>query len=198
MKYMFNKKEKIVEIKRRATFLGKRKVGLDTNILIKLYDNPYLFSYEESRIFDMGVVFIHAISQWEFIKYIMNKKGLDEENAKLEAKSFLEKRKIKILYPKGCFITKEETDSFENDLNKKFKEIGKDYLECHKPDSIILLAFKKYGVNKVISTDEVFREGAKFLGINSSGLPSLDYTISRELKKIFDYKKKRQRKHKRN
>ena len=69
--------------------------------------------------------------------------------------------------------------------------MGKDHLKCHRPDSIILLAFKKYNLNKIFSTDKAFRECAKLLGMNSKGLPSLDYTLSRELKKMFDYKKKK-------
>ena len=69
--------------------------------------------------------------------------------------------------------------------------MGKENLTCHKPDSIILLAFSKCQINKVISTDEAFREAAKFLNIDGAGLPSLDMVISRELRKIFNYKRKK-------
>lgn len=182
--------QKIIGLTRTPHFIEERKVGLDTNILIKLYDNPFLFSYEESRIFKYSdLVFIHIISKYEFIKYLMNK-GFNEEEAKAKVNSFIQERNIRVIYSKDVFVREEEINSFEMEVNKKLKEIGKEYLKCHKPDSIILLAFRKINVNRIISTDEVFREGAKFLGLDGENIPSLSSNISRELRKIFDYKRK--------
>ena len=184
-------KYKIIGIKRTTFFNGKRRVGLDTNILIKLYDNPSLFSYEEARIFNnKDIIFVHPISLFEFIKYLKGKK-LSEEVAKIEANNFLDSHNLEKV---RCFIPDDEINKFEKECNEKFQQTAKDYLKCHRPDSIILLAFKKCNVNKVISTDESFRECANFLGIDGSGLPSLDYTISRELRRIFDNKRKYRKK----
>jgi len=186
---MINQK-KFIGFKRTYSFNGNRKVGLDTNVLIKFYDNPYLFEYEESRIFRYpNLIFIHVISKYEFIKYLISR-GSSEEEAKLNVNSFIKERNIQVIYPKDIFIPEEEITQFENEINKKLKEMGKEYLECHKPDSIILLAFRKINVNRVISTDEVFRESAQFLGLDGVGLPSLNSKISKELRKIFDYKRK--------
>jgi len=181
------KKKKGFLISRETYFVGKRKIGIDTNILIKLYIQPALFNYEEARIFNRSdIIFTHRLCFMEFVRYLI-KRGINKEEAKQQAKNFLNSHNIKEL----ChFISEEEIKNFEKDCNKKFKQMNKERLRCHIPDSIILLAFKKADINKIISTDESFRECAKFLGMDSESLPSLDYSISRELKRIFDYKKK--------
>ena len=177
----------IISIQRNTSFTGKRRVGLDTNIPIKLYENPSLFHYEEARIFNYrDTMFTHPICLWEFIKYL-KKKGMDEEKAKTEAHNFLQKRNIAKV---RCFIPDDEIKRFEDESNKKFKEMVKEYLKAHRPDSIILLSFKRSHINKIISTDESFRECAKFLGIDGSSLPSLDHAVSRELRQIFGSKRR--------
>jgi predicted nucleic acid-binding protein len=182
--------QKIIGITRTSHFIGDRKVGLDTNILIKLYNNPYLFGHEEARIFNYpNLIFIHVITKYEFIKYIVSG-GFKEEDAKAKVNSFIREHNIQVIYSKDIYIPEEEIRKFEEQVNEKLRGLGREYLNCHKPDSIILLAFKKSNVNKIISTDEVFREGAKILKIDVEGLPSLSSKISKELKKFFDYKKR--------
>lgn len=175
----------MIGIQRSTTFNGKRKIGLDTNILIKLYDTPDLFDYEESRIFnEKDTIFIHRICFYELVKYLC-KKDYSEELAKKEAKEWLNSRNIKGVF---TFIPEEEAKKFEDEVNQCFKEKKLD-LKCHRPDSFILLSYKKEGINKVISTDESFRESAKFLGIDGEGLPSLNSVISRKLRGFFEYRK---------
>lgn len=182
-------KIKRFEIQRVTSFNWKRKIGIDTNILIRIYEQPFLLDNEASRIFNYNdLIFTHAICKWEFIKKL-KKNGLFEEQAKKEASSFLKDNNIKIIYPQDCLISLEKINEFEKESNRKFKEIGKERLKCHKPDSIIILAFHKCGINKILSTDESFREAAKFLGIDSFGLPSINKTISRELYKMFNLNK---------
>ncbi len=178
---------KFIGIRRATFFNGKRRIGLDTNVLIKLFDSPALFSYDEARIFNRsGAIFTHRLCFIELIRYLRNK-GFNEEEANKQANNFLNIHNIKEI----ChFIPEEEIRSFENKCNERFKQMNKEQLKCHIPDSIILLAFKKANINKIISADESFRECAKFLGMDSESLPSLDYAISRELKRIFDYKKR--------
>ncbi len=182
--------QKFIGIQRTTFFNGRRKVGLDTNILIKLYENPHLFSYEEARIFNRkDVIFIHRLCFKELVKYI-TKGGMNENLAKQEARQFLQSHNIKEIYD---FVPEGEIKKFEKESNEKLTKLGKNYLKCHIPDSIILLSFKRANINKVISTDEAFRLCATFLEIDSESIPSLDYKISRELRKIFDYKKRFQR-----
>lgn len=184
---IMEKERKAIKIQRTTFFNGKRRVGLDTNVLIKLFDNPAFFSYEEARIFNRDdVVFTHRLCFMELIKYL-RKKGFNEEEADHQASIFLNSHNMKELCQ---FIPEEEIKIFERESNEKLKRMNKERLKCHVPDSIILLAFKKANINKVISTDESFRECANFLGIDSEGLPPLDYAISRELKRIFNYKKR--------
>ena len=176
-------------IKKQSTFSGKRRVGLDTNVFIKLYDQPVLFEYEESRIFRFrDLLFTNKICLFELAKHINKKKNIDIEEARKEAKEFIRKHNINVIYD---FIPEDEVNKFEKESNEKLKQMGKTYLECHKPDSIIVLSFKKRGINRVISTDESFRICAKFLGMDSASIPSLDAAISRELRKVFDYRKKK-------
>ena len=110
------------------------------------------------------------------------------EEARKEAKEFIRRHNINVIYD---FIPEDEVNKFEKESNEKLKQMNKLYLRCHKPDSIILLSFKKRGINKVISTDEAFRICATFLGMDGASMPSLDAVISRELRKVFDYRKKK-------
>jgi predicted nucleic acid-binding protein len=177
----------------RATFFnGKRQVGLDTNILIKIYEQPYLLNREASRIFNYkDLIFIHARVKFEFIRKLQ-KKGFNETEAKNEVNNFLREKNINVIYPNQIFITEEEIKNFENNTNQKIKEIDKnDFLKCHFPDSLILLAYKKFGINKIYSTDESFKFGGHLLGINIEGLLSLNKTIKRELGKNTKFSKKK-------
>ncbi|MDO8460255.1 MAG: PIN domain-containing protein [Nanoarchaeota archaeon] len=179
----------MIGIRRQSIFSGKRRVGLDTNVFIKLYDQPMLFEYEESRIFRFGdLIFTNKICVFELARYIKKKNNIDMEEARKEAKEFIRKHNINVIYD---FIPEDEVNKFEKESNEKLKRMRKTYLECHKPDSIIVLSFKKRGINKVISTDEAFRICATFLGMDGASLPSLDAIISRELRKVFDYRKKK-------
>jgi len=185
---MENKNSKGFAISRFSYFNGKRRIGLDANILIKLYDQPYFFDYEQARIFKQeNLVFTHKICVWELTKHIIKTKKLNENEAREKAKSFVTDKKITPIYE---YFSKDDVKSFENKTNLRFKNEGKSNLYCHYPDSIILLGFKKSGINKIITDDWSFRESAKFLGIDSERLPSLDNKISQELKRIFGINKK--------
>jgi|GEM_PF-2133290 len=185
-------KIKAIGIGRVTAFNGRRKVGIDTNVFIKLYQQPYLFDYEQARIFNYSdLIFTHSICRFELIKYLM-KEGKSLEEAKAEANSFIRGKRVNIIFSSDCYITEEDADSFEKYANEEFKKNKQKVLTCHKPDSIILLAFKKCNINKVLSTDESIKEGAKLLGMDGAGLPSLDYIISKKLKGMFDYNYKKE------
>ena len=183
------KKPKIFGIERRTFFTGKRRVGLDTNILIKLYEQPDMFAEEQARIFNQrDTMFTHAICVWELAKHLMKSKGYEEEQAKAEAKKFVKEKNIERVYTN---IPQEEINAFEKSTNERFQKEGKSGLHCHKPDSIILLGFKRIGVNKIISDDGSFREAARCLGIDSERIPSLNHKISKQLRELFGKRKKR-------
>ncbi len=170
----------------------KRRVGIDTGIFIRIYEQPYLLGYESSRIFNYkDIIFTHVICKGELIRKLKRKEGLSEVEAIKEVNLFVKQNNINVTYSRNCFIPEGEVNEFEIGCNKKFKEIGRDYLSCHKPDSIILLAFKNCGINKVISTDESFRECAKFLGMDGEGIPSFNSLVNKELRRIFGYKKRK-------
>lgn len=184
-------------IVRQTRFTGKRKIGLDTNILIYLYDQPHLYEYEETRIFRFNdTVFTHSICIYELAKHIKKKEKYNKiEEALEEAKRFIKEKKITKIYYKP---PKNDLKKFEDESNKRLNQLNKKYLKCHWPDSLILLGFKKLGVNKVISTDEGFRICAIFLGMDGSSIPSLNTKIKRELRSNYvkKYKKKHRKKRK--
>ncbi len=188
---MKNKFKKGFTITRSVCFNGRRKVGIDTNILRRLYDQPYLLGREASRIFNFNdLIFSHVICLYEFVRYLKKRENLSKEKAKIKAKEFFKKNNVRLIYPKNCFVSEQESRSFEEEVNKKLKEEGKDYLDCHSPDSVILLAFKKWGINKIYSTDEAFRIGAQHLGMDGSGLPSFDKLLRDKLRKDKRFSKR--------
>ncbi|MBS3074685.1 hypothetical protein J4447_04535 [Candidatus Pacearchaeota archaeon] len=186
------KKPKFIGIRRTTAFNGRRKIGIDTNIFVRIYDQPFLLRVEASRIFNRhDIIFTHAACLREFTKHIMLKKNCDFHSAKEEAKDFIKSRNVRIIYPTECFIPEEELKTFEKQSNEKLANMGKEYLHCHEPDSVIILVFKKCGVNKIYSTDEAARICASFLGMDSSNLPSFDNKIMRELRKDKKFYKQR-------
>lgn len=72
-----SRNENIIEkfgMRRTTAFTGKRKVGIDTNILIRIYEQPFLLEYEESRIFNYNdILFVHPITIFELTKFIIKK-----------------------------------------------------------------------------------------------------------------------------
>ena len=185
-------------IGRQAMFQGRRKVGLDTNVFIRIFEQPFLLETEASKIFNYSdILYTHAICKWQLIKKL--KKKHSEDEAKRIANDFIQGNNINIIYPKDCYITEEEYLSFQKMANEEFKKRGmEDSLKCHPPDSIIILAFKKCNINRIISTDESFRESAKLQGIDGSGLPSFNYLINKQLKKLYGYSRTKKWKRKRN
>lgn len=178
-------------ITRATSFNGKRKVGVDTNVLIKIYKDPGLFDYEEARIFNYNdMIFTHSICVYELAKFIKNLEKIDFEEAKNKAKEFAKNHNIIRIFPKDCYVPQKEIEQFQKDVNQHFKQKGISS-QCHFPDSLIVLAFKKCGINKVISIDAGFRESAKFLGLDGSSLPSLNSVISRKLRELYGSRKKK-------
>ena len=147
-----------------------------------------MFAHEQARIFnEEDTIFTHRICRLEFIKWLKNKHNLDDKEAEIESNNFLNEHKIACI---GEFIPAKDVSDFEDRCNTIFKNQNKSYLKCHPPDSIIVLGFAKGCINKVISTDESFRESAKILGIDGERLPNLNDIIRRQLKKTFDRKYK--------
>jgi len=179
-----------VAITRTCTFSGRRRVGVDTNVFYRIYQQPYLMEGESSKIFSFNdFVYTHIICLHEFKDLIMRDEKISEEDAKVKVKQFLKEKNVRIIYSQQCFINEQERKSFEDDSNKKLRDSGKGYLKCHPPDSIILLAFKKFGINRVLSTDEAVRICASYLKLDSSSIPSFSKATSDELRKIFGKKK---------
>lgn len=168
-------------VTRETSFNGLRRIGLDTNILIKLYDQPYLFQSEAARIFKYdNLVFTTKVNVFELTKYITKKERADFETAKKMAKSFILDKNITPLFFR---LDSNEVKKFEDFCNNYFKKKSQKF-KCHYPDSLILLIFKKHGINKIYSTDECFRECAKFLRIDSSSLPNLDSKLKKQFRKF--------------
>jgi hypothetical protein len=51
-----------------------------------------------------------------------------------------------------------------------------------------LIQIKKFGINKVISTDISFRICAQFLQMDSESIPSFDKVLAQQMRMIYGYK----------
>lgn len=188
---MVNKKKvHKFSIHRKSNFKGKRKVGMDTNIHIKIHEQPILLDHANAHIFKKkDLVYTHATCAWEFANYLVETESIEFDEARNRVKGILKENNIQIVYPKNVNTTKEEIEEFEKESNKKLKEIKDKNLTCHFPDSRILVDFKKFGINKVISTDESFRVCAKFLGMEAESIPSFNKLLAKQMRMIYGYKK---------
>lgn len=85
-----------IAITKTCTFSGKRKVGIDTNIFYRIYQQPYLMEGEANKIFSFkDLVYTHIICLHEFKDLIMRDEKISEEDAKTKVKQFLNGKMFK-------------------------------------------------------------------------------------------------------
>ena len=135
------------------------KVGIDSNIVIKLIEEG---GFEENIIFNNeDTRFMHSLCLWE-IHDCLSKKGASEKDAELETEDFIKKHKISLISKDP---SKEEIQKFEAKCLAKG-------IDCHHPDSSILLAFKAEGIEEAYSEDREFRAASRLLGIKALRFPA--------------------------
>ena len=173
-------------IKRETKFIGERKVGLDSGVIIETIDNLGMYSNELNKIFsDNKVFYVHKRSlepNAEVIKILVKKRGYTKEKAIKEVFDFLKKYKIEIV--EKDFNNKEILD----DLMKKCK---KNNIEIHPPDCWIIADFKKKGINKVYSNNNHFLDASKLIGIDGGKFPTLNKQIEGFFREQYKLKNRR-------
>ena len=179
----------ILNIKREVIFTGKRKVGLDSGILISLIDNRLLFGQELNKIFsEEDLFYVHRSSlspNAEITKILMGKE-YSFISARKEIFKFSKKHKIGII---------EKNLDNKEILNELIKKCKKNKVEIHPPDSWIIADFKKAGINKVYSNNNHFLDAAKQLGMDGSKFPTIEGGIKDFFRKLCGYKNFKRRYH---
>ena len=150
---------------RRLIFILKNlkkkmaKVGIDSNIAIKLIEEG---GFEEKIIFNNeDTVFMPPLCLWE-INDCLSKKGVIEKHDESSIEQFTKKHNISLI---NKDLSKEEIQKFEAKCLAKG-------INCHHPDSSIILAFKAEGIEKVYSEDREFRAASRILGIKALRFPA--------------------------
>jgi len=129
------------------------KIGIDTNIFINLFESAEDLAKLRDAEF---TIYTHPKCLWEMVKYI---KTLELEDKYTEGvvMSFMKRNRI--------LLVKDEAEKQEiHDFEEKCRKLE---IDCHYPDSEIILAFKKEGVDKVYSQDVNFRKAAGLLGMKA-------------------------------
>lgn len=168
-------------IRRESFFQNVRKVGLDSNVLINLVSNAEFYAHHLEKIFnEKDLFFVHKRCVKETIDKLIEKKGYSEEEAKKSVNAFLKTYNIEIIEPDFG------NDTLLNEMREKCKQHN---IEFHIPDCWIIADFKKYGINKVYSTNNHFLDACKLFGIDAVKFPTFERELKNQLKKMFSRKK---------
>lgn len=128
-----------------------KKIGIDTNIFVELFES----SESLDKIREEGEeMYIHKKCLWEMVKYI-KKLNLQDSNTEGIVARFMERNQIHFIDPE---ISQEEIKNFEEQCKKKG-------INCHYPDSMFVLAFQREGIKKMYSKDSDCRNAAQSIGI---------------------------------
>jgi len=129
------------------------KVGIDTNVLIELFKQ----SEKVDDLIEIGCcLYTYNKCLWEMVKYVRDLNLKDSYTERIVA-DFIEENKIKII---NMGVLKANAKGFE----KKCLEKG---IDCHSPDSEIILAFKEDGMDIIWSQEINLKKAAKLLVMES-------------------------------
>ncbi len=137
-------------IERKTTFVGDRRIGLDSNFIIDILNNPFQFLPVFSQFSQQSVLFIHEESLKEVPDRLTVKYEWDAKRAEKELADFINNNKITV-------IKKDKKNPLLNSLYELCKKEG---IAIHPPDSWIIADFAKEGINKVCSGDNDFLRAA--------------------------------------
>src|SRR3989344_9690179 len=132
------------------------KIGIDTNVFIRFFDSRFAIEHIK---FTLGnaEVYTHPKCLWEIYKHL--KRTNQEKN----------------YYPEGdvgYFINKNKISLTKQDLNEEeirdFEKLCQSNgINCHYPDSEIILTFKKEDIEIVYSQDKELRKASRLLGMRT-------------------------------
>ena len=145
------------------------KIGIDTNVFIRFFDSRFAIEHIKFTLGNAGV-YTHPKCLWEIYKNL--KRTNKDPN----------------YYPEGdvgYFINKNKISLTKQDLSEQ--EI-KDFemlclgrgINCHNPDSEIVLAFNKEGIEVVYSQDSELRKASRLLGMKTFKLSPTKIWVEEE------------------
>ncbi len=162
----------MITIKRAARFYGKRKVGLDSCVIIDMIEYPEMLFYVKNLFKEKDLFYTHKICVEEITKVLSSKRNSSTNETRKNVLNFLKENNIKVI----------KRDP-ENHLYK--------IIPIHLPDSLIIADFKKEGINLVYSQNNHFNEACQKIGINAIKIPTFDKLIEKKLKELFRRSKKK-------
>ena len=177
-----------VTITRKTLFYGKRKVGLDSGILIDLIDNPNMFHYQFLRIFKRNnVIFTSIRCINDTIGVLINRKHRPYEQVNQAVNKLLYKHNIGKIQ-RICNM------QHVSEIKQIAKANG---ININDEDLPIIADFKEFGINKVFTKDRDFAKLCRVIGIEIESMPVLEKEISRQFYSLFQkrYRKFRKTRH---
>jgi len=171
---------KEIRLTKQFNFKGKRRIGLDSCVIIDMMDSKELFSFKEIKIFsETGLFVTHRRCIKEVTEWLIEKRSFNKKTAFEEVDKFLKEHNISIV----------EVNISNKDLLEQMKrECAKKKIEFHTPDSWIIADFKKAGVNKVYSANNHFLDACRLFGIEAKKFPTVEKEIEQQLKGLFNRK----------
>jgi len=168
--------------KEENIFYTKRKVGLDSGILIDFIDNPEISHYQFLKVFKRNKMIstsIRCIN--DTIGVLINRKNYSPEQANKIVNQFLFEHNIRKI-PKICNV---------DDITKIKNTVREKNININEEDLPIIADFKKFGINKVFTKDKNFSELCRVVGIESEKMLVVEKEISRQFYQLFKDKYKK-------
>ncbi len=172
---------------RKELFYKKRKIGLDSGILIDLIDNPDMFYYQFLRIFKRNkIVYTSVRCINDAMGVLINRKNYSFQQASQKINQFLYEHKINKIQ-KICDL---------QDITKIEKIAKEKNININEEDLPIIADFKKFGINKIFTKDENFAKLCKVIEIEAEKMLVIEREISRQFYQLFrDKYRKSKKKH---
>jgi predicted nucleic acid-binding protein len=162
---------------RRPLVTGKKKIAIDTNIIINLIDNPECCNYLDTLLKESDLFYTHEICVGE-AKDVLSKKPFNYSRIEAQSKvdDFIKKYSITIIK--------------RNPTNKRLAwelvDLCKSCsIDLHPPDNFILADWKKAGITHAYTQDDELMDACNLVGIVASRLFDLKSEDEEKIRKFF-------------
>lgn len=154
----------------------KRKIGLDSCVLIELIDRPEFFNNKAADIFkEKNLIFTHRLCVKETVNWLVKKRGELPEEAEEKVKEFLSEKNIS--------VTRRRASKAE--VKALYEECERNDVRIHPPDSFIIADFAKAGINTCYSINNHFVDVCRVAEIDGIKFPTFEREIKEKFKELF-------------
>lgn len=183
----FKKEKTDVKIYKTAgTFTLKDviKVGLDSGVIYDIITELESKEFFKSKgyQFPKHLLYYHEASFNEVVGLLINKKGMDFENAKKAMKQFIEDFNVESIRKES------KSEEYEEIVKKANEDVVKEYGENYKIGAVdikIIAGFLQNKMNSVEVRDKGFEKTCEKLDMTHFKFPTRDEIIENKLKKAF-------------